>query len=120
MARSSICLRQMNKRLSTPYGEVTAIWQRYFKAYDGDTQGICPVLADEIQKAIGGEVVAGELTWYGGSCRRTHWWVEKDGEVIDPMGEWLLRHEEAPGREVAHRDRAIFDRILPQYERWRL
>lgn len=98
----------------------TDIHLKYFRRYDGDVQGCCPLIADEIQQAIGGEVVAGELTWYGGSCRRTHWWVEKDGQTIDPMGDWLLRHEEYPGREEKHRDRAIFDRILPQYEQWRV
>lgn len=101
-------------------GNAESIYLKYFRHYDGEVQGCCPLIADEIQKAIGGEVVAGELTWYGGSCRRTHWWVEKDGEVIDPMGNWLLRHEEATGREEAHRDRAVFERILPQYERWRV
>jgi len=96
-----------------------AIYRKYDEAYAGETQGCCPLIADEIQKSIGGEVVAGYLTWYGGSCRRSHWWVEKDGEIIDPMGDYLLSFEEYPGREEEHRDRAIFERILPQYEQWR-
>lgn len=96
-----------------------AIYQKYVNAYDGETQGCCPLIADEIQRAVGGTVVAGELTWYGGSCRRTHWWVEKDGQVIDPMGDYILSFEEAPGRMEAHRDRGVFDRILPEYEQWR-
>jgi len=51
-------------------------------------------------------VVAGELTWYGGTCRRTHWWVEKDGQVVDPMGDDFLRSELQPAAskltEIGH------------------
>jgi hypothetical protein len=100
--------------------EAEAIFRRYLKHYDGEVQGCCPVIADEIQRAIGGEVVAGELTWFGGSCRRTHWWVEKDGQVIDPMGDWFLEREIAPGRDEHHRNRATFEAILPDFERWRV
>lgn len=96
-----------------------SIYRKYHDAYDGDTQGCCSLIADEIQKAVGGEIVAGELTWYGGSCRRTHWWVVKDGTVIDPMGDYILGFEEYPGRHEHHRDMAVFESILPQYERWR-
>lgn len=96
------------------------IFAKYRDHYGSNLQGCCLLIADEIQRAIGGEVVAGELTWYGGSCRRGHWWVEKDGEVIDPMGDELLSWEEGPGRVEAHRDRATFNALLPQYERWRV
>lgn len=101
-------------------GPVMSIYAKYQKAYDSELQGCCLLLADEIQKAIGGEIVAGFLTWYGGSCRRSHWWVEKDGKVIDPMGDYILSFESAPGREEAHRDESQFRNILPQYERWRI
>ncbi len=97
-----------------------AIFRRYYDHYDGEVQGCCPVIADEISATIGGEIVAGELTWHSGSCRRTHWWVEKDGVVLDPMGDWLLEPEMATGREEHHRDRYVFDAILPRYERWRV
>lgn len=96
------------------------IFEKYRRAYYGEVQGCCPLIADEIQRAIGGEIVAGHLTAYGGSVRRSHWWVEKDGAVIDPMGDWAFSPKDYPGREEAHRDRAIFQRILPQYERWRV
>ena len=99
---------------------VMDIYAKYQKAYDGELQGCCLLLADEIQKAIGGDIVAGFLTWYAGSCRRSHWWVEKDGKVIDPMGDYILSFEDAPGREEAHRDESQFRNILPQYERWRI
>src|SRR5688500_14904986 len=94
-----------------------AIYQRYYDHYDGEVQGCCPLIADEVQRLIGGEVVAGERTWAGG--RRTHWWVEKDGAVIDPMGDHLLSYEDYPGRVEAHRDRGIFNAILSRYEQWR-
>jgi hypothetical protein len=96
------------------------IHAKYAAAYGSNLQGCCLLIAYEIQKAIGGDVVAGELTWYGGSCRRTHWWVEKDGQVIDPMGDELLRTEEATGRSEAHRDYEVFEMLLPQYARWRI
>ena len=99
---------------------VQDIHAKYAAAYGSNLQGCCPLIADEIHRAIGGEVVAGELTWYGGSCRRTHWWVEKDGQVVDPMGDDFLLGEVATGRSEAHRDRATLDAILPQYERWRI
>jgi hypothetical protein len=96
------------------------IFEKYRAFYNGETQGCCPLIADEIQRAIGGEVVAGALTWYGGTCKRAHWWVVKDGAVIDPMGDYMLSFEQAPGREEYHRDRSQFDAILPRYERWRI
>ncbi len=96
------------------------VFDKYTAAYRGDVQGCCLLIADEIQRGIGGEVVAGELTWFGGTCRRTHWWVEKDGQTIDPMGDRLLSFEESPGRHEVHRDRCIFDAVLPQFERWRV
>jgi hypothetical protein len=97
-----------------------AIFAKYRAAYDSELQGCCLLIADEISRAVGGEVVAGELTWYGGSCRRTHWWVERNGQVIDPMGDDFLRYEEGVGRQESHRDRAIFNALLPRYERWRV
>ena len=97
-----------------------AVFAKYRTAYGNEVQGCCLLIADEITREIGGDVVAGELTWYGGSCRRTHWWVEKDGQTLDPMGDDFLRLEEYPGREEHHRDRIVFERLLPQYERWRV
>lgn len=96
------------------------IYEKYRAHYGDNLQGCCPLIADEIQRAIGGEIVAGELTWYGGSCRRTHWWVEKDGQTVDPMGDAVLSYETAPGRDIAHKDEAIFRSILPRYEQWRV
>lgn len=97
-----------------------AVFRRYHDRYDGEVQGCCPVIADEIARLTGGEIVAGELTWCGGACRRTHWWVEVDGTVLDPMGDWFLRTEDGPGRTEHHRDRYVFEEILPRYERWRV
>lgn len=91
---------------------------RYNAAYDGETQGCCPVIADEIAEKTGGEVVAGCLCWT--TVRRTHWWVETpDGEIHDPMGEELSGE---PGfhRHEIHRDKAEFLNILPRYEQWRV
>lgn len=98
----------------------TAIYAKYQRKYGRELQGCCLLLADEIQRAIGGEIVAGYLTWYGGSCRRSHWWVEKDGAVIDPMGDEILSYEDAPGREEAHRDESQFRNLLPRYEQYRV
>ena len=98
----------------------TEVYAKYKAAYDGEVQGCCLLIADEIQKVFGGKVVAGYLTWYGGSCRRGHWWVVKEEEVLDPMGDEFLSFEVAPGRVVEHEDRDIFDSLLPQYERWRI
>lgn len=101
--------------------EAKAIWQKYVRRYNGEIQGCCPLIADEIQQAIGGEVVAGYLTFFGGSQRRSHWWVEKDGVTIDPMGDDLISHpDDYGGREEEHRDRRTFENILPQYEQWRV
>ena len=96
------------------------IYQKYHRHYDGEIQGCCPLIADEIQRAVGGEVVAGEIQLYGGSVRRTHWWVEKDGEVLDPMGNAIMDPRDYPERVEVHRDRATFEAILPRYERWRV
>lgn len=100
--------------------DLYSIFNKYKSEYGSDLQGCCLLIADEIIKAIGGEAVAGELTWYSGSCRRTHWWVEKDGIIIDPMGEELLSYELSTGRVEIHRDQELFYQLLPRYERWRL
>lgn len=99
---------------------VEAIHKRYTDRYGWNLQGCCLLIADEIRRAVGGEVVAGELTWYGGSCRRTHWWIEKDGEVLDPMGDEFIAYETAAERVEHHRDSGMFERLLPDYERWRV
>lgn len=96
------------------------IFEKYRDRYDGETQGLCLLIADEIAKLVGGTLVAGYLTWYNGSCRREHWWVEKDGITIDPMGDDLLKHERATGREVIHKDQVMFKNTLPLYEQWRI
>lgn len=41
------------------------IFKKYHSAFDDDVQGACIVIADEIQKAIGGECVAGYLCMCG-------------------------------------------------------
>lgn len=97
-----------------------SIFQKYKSAYGSNVQGCCPLIADEIVKSVGGDVVAGELLWYGGSCRRTHWWVEKDGVVLDPMGDEFLSTEIGTNRIEIHRDRYVFDQILGNYEQWRV
>lgn len=98
----------------------TAIHQKYVRHYDGEIQGCCPLIADEIQRAVGGEVVAGEIVFHG-SMRRTHWWVDWYGVTLDPMGDDLMSHPDDHGERVEiHRDRAIFDAILPRYEQWRI
>lgn len=96
------------------------IFEKYTAVYGSNLQGCCLLIADEIVNAIGGDVVAGSLTWFGGTCSRSHWWVEKDGRTIDPMGDDILGYEEATGRIEVHRNRAIFDSLLPNYERWRV
>ena len=96
------------------------VFDKYRDRYGHELQGCCLLIADEILSVVGGEAVAGELTWYGGSCRRTHWWVEKDGVTLDPMGDWFLELEDAPGRQEIHRDQAAFQNILPEYEIWRV
>lgn len=97
-----------------------AVWQKYRDHYDGETQGCCPLIADEIQREIGGEVVAGYISIYGGTSRRSHWWVEKDGQRIDPMGQATFDERDYPEWEEVHRDRSILEQILPAYEQWRL
>lgn len=96
------------------------VFNAYNDAYGGEIQGCCLLIADEIRRKCGGEVVAGFLTWHGGACRRSHWWVDFDGTILDPMGDHLLSFEDFPGREEAHRDRTTFENLLPEYEQWRV
>jgi hypothetical protein len=95
------------------------VFDRYVDYYDGEIQGCCLLIADEIQRKIGGELVAGEIA-YGGTGIRTHWWVEKDGEIVDPMFAHFFCEEDYPKRTELHRDRRIFDQNLPNYEQWRV
>lgn len=98
-----------------------SIYRKYHDHYDGEIQGCCPLIADEISCATGGAVVAGEITFFGGSQRRTHWWVDLRGVILDPMGDAMMTEPRDYAERVEiHRDRAIFDAILPQYEQWRI
>ena len=72
-----------------------------FKAVYGYPQGKCGQIAEKIQKEIGGEIVAGLLVFITGE--REHWWVEKNGETIDPMSDELMETDPHYHREV-HRD----------------
>jgi hypothetical protein len=103
-----------------PRNVAMAIYLKYHAHYDGEIQGCCPLIADEICRAVGAVPVAGEITFYGGSHRRTHWWAEKDGVTLDPMGDALMDPRDYPERVEVHRDAAIFQAILPDYERWRV
>lgn len=94
------------------------IHARYLAAYCGEIQGCCPVIADDIIQAVGGEAVAGYLCF--GGVERSHWWVEKDGVVLDPMGDDLLSYERHGERREEHRDQTAFRAILEDYEQWRL
>lgn len=96
------------------------IFDKYKKKCDnciGDMQGLCLIIADEMQKAIGGEVVAGFLCMNGG--RRSHWWIEKDGIVYDFMGDAYV-NEMNFHRQEEHRNKEIFESVLPQYEKYRI
>lgn len=93
------------------------IFDNYKIAFDGDIQGVCLIIADETQKAIGGEVVAGFLCMCG--IERPHWWVEKDGIIYDFMGE-EYKEEINFHRREEHRNRDIFESLLPRYEKYRL
>lgn len=99
---------------------VSGVVEKYRLAYGGDLQGLCLVVADEVRKVVGGQVVAGYLCWYGGSCRRSHWWVEAHGAVVDPIGDEFLEAEVATWREEVHRDAGVFASVLPRYEKYRL
>lgn len=107
--------------MTNPVQIARDVHQKYVRAYDGDIQGCCPLIADEIQRAVGGDVVAGEITFLGGCQRRTHWWVALGDLTLDPMGDDLMSHPDDHAERVEiHRDRSIFDTILPQYEQWRV
>lgn len=94
------------------------IFNRYKRKYDGEVQGCCPVIASDIMREIGGEPVAGFLCF--GGTKRQHWWVELNGEILDPMGDDIVSHEDFWEREEVHRNVDIFDGILPRYELWRV
>lgn len=82
------------------------IFQRYRNANDGDVQGLCAQIVDEICDATGAEPVAGYLRTAMG-MNRAHWWAELDGQTLDPMGDHLSAE---PGfkRVEAHRSREEF------------
>jgi len=93
------------------------IYNRYHSAFDGDTQGACIIIADEIRQAINGTPIAGFLCMCG--IERPHWWIEKDGITIDPMGD-RYKDEINFHRREAHRSLEEFNTILPRYEKYRL
>jgi len=76
------------------------IYLRY-KAMYGFPQGYCGQIAEEIQKTIGGELVAGYLAFP--SHNREHWWLDLDNKIIDPMSVELQKTD--PHRHIEiHRD----------------
>lgn len=99
--------------------QTNAIFLKYKRAY-GNAQGVCMLIADEIAKATGGIPVAGYLCWYSGSSRRSHWWVDLEGEILDPMGEEAMEFEVGVSYEEVHRDQEEFAVILAQNEQYRV
>ena len=96
---------------------VDYIYRKYLEYYDNEAQGCCPVIADTIQKTIGGKIICGYLNFNTG--RREHWWVEKDGIVHDSMGDEYVNE---PGfrRIEVHRNITEMNKILPEYEQYRI
>ena len=76
------------------------VYLRYKTMY-GFPQGYCGQIAEEIQKQIGGELVAGFLAF--NTHDREHWWVDFNGTIIDPMSDELKKTDEHRHVEV-HRD----------------
>jgi hypothetical protein len=64
-------------------------------------QGWCGQIAEAIQKHLGGELVAGYLSFRG--FRRMHWWLELNGHIIDPMSDDYMPTDPHEHEEV-HRD----------------
>ena len=79
---------------------IEAIYEKYKNLY-GFPQGLCFNIAKEIQSFLGGEIVAGYLCFSGG--QREHWWLERNGEIIDPMSDELKLTDNHYHFEV-HRD----------------
>lgn len=96
------------------------IYRRYKDHYDGEVQGCCILIAHEICERTGAIPVAGEITMYGGTVRRTHWWAQWDNVILDPMGDDMMDPRDYPERVEVHRDIGIFYAVMPDYERWRI
>lgn len=97
-----------------------SIFRKYHRHFDGEIQGCCLLIADEIQRAIGGDVVAGYINYCHSAARRSHWWVELEGHRIDPMAAAAFDERDAPEWVEVHRDQEIFRSLLPEYEQWRV
>ncbi|MHB8172738.1 MAG: hypothetical protein ACYDG6_14610 [Thermincolia bacterium] len=89
-----------------------SVYEGYKGLYGDNIQGLCGQLAKSIQSQIGGIITAGYIIWYGGSCRRSHWWVEKNGIVIDPMGDDRVGQEIGYDHEKVHQDINIFNKLF--------
>ncbi len=106
-----------NQKIDADIKIAQEIYDNYHKAFDGDVQGACIIITDEIRHAINGTPVAGFLCMYG--IERPHWWIEKNGVTIDPMGD-RYKDEINFHRKEAHRSLTEFNAILPRYEKYRL
>lgn len=93
------------------------IYKKYYDRYDGDVQGTCMLIAQQIAEAINGEVVAGIIKSKG--RERTHWWSEKAGVVYDPMTDDKFYPDEYIRKEL-HRSEEVLSKILPHYEQYRV
>lgn len=72
-----------------------------YKARYGFPQGYCGQIAEDIQKKIGGQIVAGYLVFK--THNREHWWLDLEGVIIDPMSDELMMSDPHTHKEV-HRD----------------
>lgn len=85
---------------------VESLYAGYSSIY-GFPQGKCEEIARTIKNSIGGKMVGGILV-INHVTHRTHWWVEKNGEIIDPMADELKETDTVRHAHVEDMDFAGF------------
>lgn len=85
---------------------VESLYAAYRSIY-GFPQGKCEEIARAIKNSIGGEMVGGILI-INHAVHRTHWWVERNGEIIDPMTDELKETDTVGYAHVEDMDFADF------------
>lgn len=101
----------MDNKISLREIEITiaeAVVDEFERKYGkGESRGACRTIAELIAERIGGTVVAGYIRMVQGDAQ--HYWVEKDGEVIDPLAEkWM----DKPFNHISKKDDCLREKSL--------
>lgn len=117
---------ELNNLLSVDPVELAVVFEasiritmKYYRKYDGELQGLCSLIAQDIIDKIGGVPIAGYIK-YGSGNKRTHWWVDFMGVRIDPIVGIMFNTNDYPKHVEVHRDWKLFKKEVADKKAYRI